>query len=720
MKKITPALLLALAALALPAGATPLTQTQTTTAGFAQVQADLEIVVDKENGLSDAIDMADAEMKKGQIKEVTITINTCEPQKLPGGIRAAGKITIVGCGDVSAGVGGDKDAERTVLTPSSSSEGMLVQSPLEIRGVKLEGFPNQAFNVQDELTISNSVFIGRSSFLSRPRVASVDIPSAKPAQKVVFRDSYFEGAIVAQIKGGQGKVTISKNVVKHDAQSSQYTVEIFPSNQYPTAGANPILIEDNQFSSTGAQGGSNVIRIGRPDVTVHNNTFTLENPDKTAYGVNLYNPRKSDGPVLKNVSVTYNVFNGGLGVGNTLDRDTPLTPDAVKVNHNDFSKTTGAFPKGSTYGYPNTATPDGIIDATLNFWGTIDTTTVQAKTDPVLGKFEPFVPPVPPQPQPPVPPVVPGPQPRPSASPSPSPSVSPSPAGPRVVARVSGETRVETAVRVAESEYKDGAKVVILARSDVAADSVSAVPLAEELDAPILLTQSDSLHPATGAALKKLLPSGGRVILMGGEVALSAKVANDVTGLGGSVERIAGLNRAGTAVETANQLMKADKLKQLLVADGTDWQADLIAGPAAAEADGATLLTNGDVMAPETAAFLSAHANVKVTAIGANAVKASGVASKVEGADATALSLAVAKQFFRAPKAVGVATDAEFADSLAGGAQVAKHDGPMVLVPASIPGTVPAYLKATPSVTNVYVYGGPTRIPEDQLAGLAE
>ncbi|WP_336250184.1 cell wall-binding repeat-containing protein [Stomatohabitans albus] len=717
MKNITPALLLALAALALPAGATPASLTTAETASFSQTASIPEIEVTKKDGLSSAIDEAGKLLADPAVNEVVIKITTCEAQQLPGGIRADGKITIVGCGDVSAGVGGDKDAERTVLTPGPIYTGLQVYTPVEFRGVKLEWNSSGAFQAYDSLTLANSVFIGREAFLS-PTLVSADVEDSAKSDQIVIKDSYIEKAVVAKVKGGQGKVTITKNVIKHNPTASEDTVEIEPSNDYPTAGANPVVIEENEFSSTGAANGTSMIHIARPDVTVHNNTFTLENSGDSAYAVNLESPLSHRGKALKNVNVTYNVFKGGLAVANSIGD--PLTEGAAKVNQNDFSMSLGSFPNASRGSYRHTITAGKIIDATKNFWGSLVLDDVQAKTDPVLGKFEPFVPPVPPQPQPPVPPVVPGPQPRPSASPSPSPSVSPSPAGPRVVARVSGETRVETAVRVAESEYKDGAKVVILARSDVAADSVSAVPLAEELDAPILLTQSDSLHPATGAALKKLLPSGGRVILMGGEVALSAKVANDVTGLGGSVERIAGLNRAGTAVETANQLMKADKLKQLLVADGTDWQADLIAGPAAAEADGATLLTNGDVMAPETAAFLSAHANVKVTAIGANAVKASGVASKVEGADATALSLAVAKQFFRAPKAVGVATDAEFADSLAGGAQVAKHDGPMVLVPASIPGTVPAYLKATPSVTNVYVYGGPTRIPEDQLAGLAE
>ena len=193
-----------------------------------------------------------------------------------------------------------------------------------------------------------------------------------------------------------------------------------------------------------------------------------------------------------------------------------------------------------------------------------------------------------------------------------------------------------------------------------------------------------------------------------------------MTQLGGQVERIAGENRAGTAVETANRLQRDGKLKEFLVADGTDWQADLIAGPAAAEADGATLLTNGDKMAPETASFLKQHASVKVTAIGATAAQVTGATQHVVGDSPTDLSVRVAERFFTAPKAVGVATTADFADALAGGVQVAKLDGPLLLAPASIPASVPAYLKAKPAVTTVFVYGGPQRFGDNELARLAD
>ena len=255
-----------------------------------------------------------------------------------------------------------------------------------------------------------------------------------------------------------------------------------------------------------------------------------------------------------------------------------------------------------------------MINAQQNVWGKVDRAKVAADTS---NPKDTYTRPVPPEgPKPPVPPgeqpgpmgpdspgvpVPPGPkqpdpqqppapapapqQPQPQQPspqvPTPTPSPSVSPAAPRSAVRVAGETRFETAVKVAQEAFKDGAKAVVLARGDVAADSVSAVPFAEEIDAPVLLSPSDALHPAAEAEIKRLLPKGGKVFVMGGEAALAKPVADAVAKLGVEVERVVGPNRAATAVETAKRLQALGKVKQVVIANGADWQADLIAGPAA-------------------------------------------------------------------------------------------------------------------------------------------
>lgn len=580
--------------------------------------ASADVEVSTPNGLEKAIADATKALEDGAKKTYTIKITTKEAQQLPPVINAKGKIVIIGMGNEPAGVGAKKDVVRTALTPAASEDhGTEIKSPVEISGVEVKGFSNDLFKAAQALTITNSVFEGTAEAAKDEYVVKSDLDDTAKDAVIDIRDSSFSNTGVIEVDDGEGKVTVKKNVINHTPSADDPTIDVDHDLDYPATGAHTVQIEGNEFTSTNAKVNSAHVRIARPDVTVHNNTFTLTTPEKGAAAVMVFNPDPKDGVPLKNVKVTYNRFNGGTAVANHLG--TALPPNALSLNQNDFSKADDVLPKGKDANDPlGTKTPADVIDATKNFWGDKKTDDVAAKTTDPLKEYTP-----PKDGDTPTPPPGGG-NPSEPGKPTDKPSDpgTPGPDSNRKVTRMAGETRFETAVQISKNDYKDGAKAVILARGDVHADSVSAVPLAEELDAPVLLTQTDSLHPEAAKEIQRLLPKGGKVIFMGGTAALSKSVEDEVTKLGGQVERIAGENRAGTAVETANYLQKDEKVKELLIADGTDWQADLIAGPAAAEVDGATLLTNGDQMAPETQAFLAQHSNVKVTAIGDTAIKA--------------------------------------------------------------------------------------------------
>jgi hypothetical protein len=95
-----------------------------------------------------------------------------------------------------------------------------------------------------------------------------------------------------------------------------------------------------------------------------------------------------------------------------------------------------------------------------------------------------------------------------------------------------------------------------LARDDLAVDALAAGPIAARFGAPVLVTPSTSLHPATAAALEALAPE--IVFLAGGTVALSAQVEQQVASLGLEVRRVAGANRNETAVALANLAAEFD------------------------------------------------------------------------------------------------------------------------------------------------------------------
>ena len=116
------------------------------------------------------------------------------------------------------------------------------------------------------------------------------------------------------------------------------------------------------------------------------------------------------------------------------------------------------------------------------------------------------------------------------------------------VGRLAGETRVETAVAVAQVATGGVATDrAFLAWSGGFPDALVAAGPAGMLGLPILLTGTDELHPATATWL---LGAGvDEVVLVGGPARLSDEVVDDLEDRGLQVTRLAGDDRYGTARE---------------------------------------------------------------------------------------------------------------------------------------------------------------------------
>ena len=129
--------------------------------------------------------------------------------------------------------------------------------------------------------------------------------------------------------------------------------------------------------------------------------------------------------------------------------------------------------------------------------------------------------------------------------------------GVKQVKRVSGESRVETAVALAkESTAKDA--TVIVARADDYADSLAAGALAARTGYPVLLSTNPykgpdgkmvDIHPALAtylkdAGIKKVLVAGGNQVVADATMAAIKGLVPDTT-------RVAGATRRETAVELA-------------------------------------------------------------------------------------------------------------------------------------------------------------------------
>ncbi|HWH33561.1 MAG TPA: S8 family serine peptidase [Egibacteraceae bacterium] len=176
------------------------------------------------------------------------------------------------------------------------------------------------------------------------------------------------------------------------------------------------------------------------------------------------------------------------------------------------------------------------------------------------------------------------------------------------VVRLQGPSRVETALAIADAVSPAPSRVM-LARADQWADAVTGGAYAASSGVPLLLTQSDSLHPAVAAWLAAKRPS--EVILLGGESALSANVAAAVPG---RATRVSGPTRAGTAVAVAKSLWgRRDGAPgdRFVAVDGfasDSWSPALAASVLSARQAAPQILVNGgapSTVSPETEAYLT-------------------------------------------------------------------------------------------------------------------
>lgn len=113
------------------------------------------------------------------------------------------------------------------------------------------------------------------------------------------------------------------------------------------------------------------------------------------------------------------------------------------------------------------------------------------------------------------------------------------------VRRIAGSSRFATAAAVALDAFPTGASVVYVATGLNYPDALAGGPIAGLAPGPILLTMPDSLPSVTSAAIKTLDPAS--IVIIGGELAVSTAVANDLASSGGTVSRIFGDHRYATA-----------------------------------------------------------------------------------------------------------------------------------------------------------------------------
>jgi minor extracellular serine protease Vpr len=281
------------------------------------------------------------------------------------------------------------------------------------------------------------------------------------------------------------------------------------------------------------------------------------------------------------------------------------------------------------------------------------------------------------------------------------------------VERLYGANRFATANAIAAKGWEK-ADTVVLVRSDDFADSLVGVPLAVKLDAPILLTQTNLLTPATKAEIERL--EAKEIIILGGTGAISQAVADELEGMGLDVTRIGGKNRYETAALIAEEVVGEDEVDVVFVVYGLNFPDGLAAAPMAARMGVPVLLANTNVLPQETAGFLTNHNVSETFVVGGEGVISKEVfdllpgATRIAGNNRFVTAVEVAKM--EDSDKIFIASGASFADALTLAALAAKNEGILLLVSRdSIHASVDEYLSER-KVQHIIIAGGISVVSE--------
>ncbi len=293
------------------------------------------------------------------------------------------------------------------------------------------------------------------------------------------------------------------------------------------------------------------------------------------------------------------------------------------------------------------------------------------------------------------------------------------------IIRLGGSTRIQTSVAISKEGWIAGSSSsVVIANAYNFPDALAGETLAAALDAPILLTSGkNAIEPEIAKEIKRL--GVKKVYVLGGTGVVSEYVANDLEAIAGSVERISGSDRYGTAIAIAKKIVNIKGgISRIYFASAKDFPDALSISPVAALTDGVILYMPATGSIPKAVADFAKSTGCSTVYVigGKSAISAQGEKSirslgftveRVGGADRYATSTLICTKFARAFTGgdIAVASGTSFPDALAGGVFASRRSIPVVLTGKALPASVKNYA-ASVDPSTVYVFGGTGAISE--------
>lgn len=289
--------------------------------------------------------------------------------------------------------------------------------------------------------------------------------------------------------------------------------------------------------------------------------------------------------------------------------------------------------------------------------------------------------------------------------------------------RIAGSDRIATAIEVSKKYYKT-ADTVIIARSDMYPDSLTASPLAKALKAPILLTQKDELDDRVMDEIARL--GVKNVIIVGGESSINSVVESLLYKYDKDheIERIAGKNRYETSAALATKLIEvAGNKNTAIIASGENFADALTAGAFTSEKSYPILLVEKSSINPSIAKVIKGNKiNKTCIAGGLNSVSSKVQkqlpedTQRISGSDRYETAVKIAEKLFEGKQAY-VASGEVFADALVVSPVAGGQSSPILLVSRNeLSKSVKDYVAK--NIKQITVVGGEEYVPQENVDSL--
>lgn len=301
------------------------------------------------------------------------------------------------------------------------------------------------------------------------------------------------------------------------------------------------------------------------------------------------------------------------------------------------------------------------------------------------------------------------------------------------ITRIYGNDRYETATKIAEAGWKGTSDYAVLASGmdSNLIDALTAGPLAAKLNAPILLTEEDSLNNFAQQELARLavktvyitITTGPNINLQ--NVIKQVKAIPTVT----DVKILGGSDASQTSINIANELSRLGvKISKAIIVGGSGVDA-LSVSPIAGTQGIPILYSSGKSLSHCVSDYLNGLESVlrKTYVIGGTGVISDAAASqlpgtidRVAGPNRYDTNIEVLKKFagILSYRSTYLANGDTLVDALAVSPLAAQSGSPILLTSQSLPAASSAYAQANLS-PNMVALGGESVVSSDDLAQLS-